>query len=425
MTSVRIVPGPVGGTVRAPSSKSYTHRAVVAAHLAGRRYEIDRPLRSDDTLRTVAAVRVLGSRVELGRSRWTVSPSDGRPRSSRRRIDCGESGTTLRFASALAALADGPVELVGHGRLPQRPMEALSAALRTLGASVDVPRPPRSLPMTVRGPIRGGPVTVDASESSQFVSALLLALPTVDQDSTVRLAGPPVSAPYIDATLAVLRSSRIRVDVGGQRYRIPGGQAYRGRRFRVPGDASSAAYLWAAAAIAGGSVTVRGLPDRWPQADLAVLDLLERFGAEVVTRPGGTTVRHRDRKAFSVSLTDAPDLYPLAGVLAATARGTSRLEGAGQVVAKESDRRSETVRLARTMGATVRESSGVLSIRGTDRPRPIVLRAARDHRILMSAAVGALAASGPSTLADADAVGKSFPGFWKVLARLAGRDRVG
>jgi 3-phosphoshikimate 1-carboxyvinyltransferase len=420
VTSVRIPPGPVHGTVGAPSSKSYTHRAVVAAHLSGRVYEIDRPLRSDDTLRTVGAVRALGSSVELGRERWTVSPSTRR-RAQRARIDCGESGTTLRFACAMAALADQPVELVGHGRLPRRPMGGLSAALRTLGASVDSPRPPRSLPMIVRGPVHGGPVTVDASESSQFVSALLLTLPTVDHSSIVRLTGPPVSAPYIEATLAVLRSSGIRVDAGRSTYRIPGGQVYRGRRFRVPGDASSAAYLWASAAIAGGSVTVEGLPDRWPQADLAVLDLLERFGADVDRRPDGATVSGGERRPFRVALTDAPDLYPLAGVLAATARGTSRLLGAAHAAVKESDRRAETIRLVRKMGATSRVTARGLEIRGTDRPRPIVLGTARDHRIVMSAAVGALSASGPSTIGEVDAVGKSFPEFWNVLARLAGR----
>ncbi|MFY9717487.1 MAG: 3-phosphoshikimate 1-carboxyvinyltransferase [Thermoplasmata archaeon] len=424
MTEVRVSPGPVHGTVRAPPSKSYTHRALVVAHLAGRRCAVERPLRSNDTLRTVAAIRALGSVVTLGRDRWTVAPSGDRSRRRAVRIDCGESGTTLRFASALAALESRPVELRGRGRLPLRPMGALSRALRTLGATVKAPPPPRTLPMVVRGPVRGGEVEVDASESSQFVSALLLALPTAEGDSVLRLPGPPVSAPYIDATVAVMRASRVRVTQGRQRYRIPGHQIYRGRSFRVPGDASSAAYLWAAPAIAGGSVTVLGLPDAWPQADLAILGLLREFGARVQRRPRGTTVEFSERRPFRVELTDSPDLYPLAGVLAASARGVSTLVGAAHVASKESDRRAETIRLATQMGAKVRASRGGLRIEGTGDPTPLSIRGADDHRIVMSAAIGALAASGASTVGRPEAVAKSFPEFWSVLAQIAGKGRI-
>lgn len=424
MSVVRIRPGPVSGIVRAPSSKSYTHRALVVAHLALRRYEVVRPLRSNDTMRTVAALRALGSTVDLNPDRWVVAPGATRRGRRRVRLDCGESGTTLRFAGALAALQDRPVELLGQGRLPMRPMGALARALRELGATVKEPEPPRSLPMVVHGPIHGGEVHVDASESSQFVSALLLALPTVGDSSDLRLSGPPVSAPYIEATLAALRASRVRVEASRERFRIPGGQTYRGQRFVVPGDASSAAYLWAAAAVAGGTVTVEGLPDAWPQADLAILALLDRFGATVQPGGRGTTVEFAARRPFSVTLTDSPDLYPLAGVLAATARGTSRLRGASHVAAKESDRRAETIRLVRAMGARVEEGSGQLRITGTDSPRPTALRSASDHRMVMSAAVGALAATGESTVGRSEAVAKSFPDFWKVLDTLAGGERV-
>jgi 3-phosphoshikimate 1-carboxyvinyltransferase len=425
VTSVRISPGPVHGTVRAPPSKSYTHRALVAAHLAGRRYRVDRPLRSNDTLRTVAAIRALGSAVTLGRDRWTVTPASNPPGRRSGRIDCGESGTTLRFASALAALQRRPVELTGSGRLPLRPMGALSRALRSLGVSVEAPDPPRSLPMVVRGPLRGGNVTVDVSESSQFVSALLLALPTAEEESELRLSGPPVSAPYIDATVAVMRASRVRVTKGRHRYRIPGQQSYGGRSFEVPGDASSAAYLWSAAAIAGGSVTVLGLPDEWPQADLAILEILRKFGARVHRRPRGTTVEFSQRRPFRVELTDSPDLYPLAGVLAASARGVSTLAGAAHVASKESDRRSETIRLATGMGARTRGTRGGLRIEGTGEPTPLSVRGANDHRVVMSAAIGALAAAGPSSVGNSEAVAKSFPEFWSVLAQIAGRGRVG
>jgi len=426
MSVVRLRPGSVSGTVRAPPSKSYTHRALVAAHLARRPYRVENPLFSDDTVRTAEAIRALGSRVEAGRDRWTVSPDTATTPSPSRRIDCGESGTTLRFVTTLAALSDRSATLVGRGRLPVRPMGPLLEALAALGVTVKHPKGGRSLPLTVRGPLHGGSVNIRGSESSQFVSSLLLALPTVAPDSAVRVIGPLVSEPYVAATLAVLRKSRLRWTVRGTRYAIPGGQTYRGSSFRVPGDASSAAYLWAAAAIAGGRVTVKGLSDRWPQADLAVLGLLEDYGAEVRQEADSVTVRGSPlRRPLRVDLTGTPDLYPLAGVLAAAAPGESRLRGASHVAHKESDRRQGTSALAVAMGARVEDRSGALVVTGTAKPRSFALRGALDHRIVMSAAVGALAGSGPSMISDGRAVGKSYPAFWEALRTIAGRESVG
>jgi 3-phosphoshikimate 1-carboxyvinyltransferase len=303
-------------------------------------------------------------------------------------------------------------------------MHGLVRTLRDLGASVTEAPDRRALPLVVRGPIHGGETTVDASESSQFTSALLFALPTVAPRSTLRLRGRIVSAPYVEATLSVLRAHGIRVGRLPRGYRIPAGQQYRGDRFDVPGDASSAAYLWAAGALTGGPVTVEGVAPEWPQADLAVIGLLRRFGASVQRSARGITVRAGRRCPFRVTLTDSPDLYPLAGVLAATALGESRLLGAPHVAAKESNRRTETARLARAMGASVRPIPGGLAIRGCGSPRAFSLRGARDHRIVMSAAVGALAADGRSSIADRRCVAKSFPEFFTVLGALVGEDRV-
>lgn len=418
MSVVRIRPGPVYGTVRAPPSKSYTHRALVLGHLARRSFEVRHALDSDDTRATAAAVERLGTAVTRSRSAWKVHPPEGPPKSSRVAIRCGASGTTLRFTAALAALYDRPVVLDGSDRLSARPMRELVEALVELGAGCRHLRG-RGLPLEVHGPIHGGRLSLDASRSSQFASALLMALPATDGNSTVRLTGPVVSEPYLEATLAVLRHHGIRVERRDRRFKVDGGQRPRGSKFVVPGDASSAAYLWAAAAVAGGAVRVTGIPEEWPQADLAVLGLLEKTGASVSRDRDGATVEHSARRPFSVDLTDSPDLYPLAGVLAATAPGTSRLSGARHVSAKESNRKVETARLARRFGARVEVSRAGLVIRGVGRPKAIDLRSLNDHRMVMSAAVGALGGSGRSTLGEAKAVGKSFPGFWTVLSGIS------
>ncbi len=421
MSRMCVRPGPVGGRLLAPPSKSYTHRALAAAHLADRATTIRRPLVSDDTLRTARAVGVLGSRLRLRRGTWTITPAEERRPRRVRTVDCGESGTTLRFASALAALQSSPYRFVGSGRLPRRPMQPLLGALGELGALVESPGGAASLPLRLRGPIHGGVARLDPSRSSQFTSALLLALPVASPSSRIALSGQAVSEPYVEATLAVLADRGVRVRRELRGFFLPGGQTYHGGVTTIPGDASSAAYLWAAAALAGGSVDVEGIPARWPQADLAVLDLLESYGASVRRTSHRVRVAAGLRRPFAFDLDDAPDLYPLAGVLAAAAAGRSVLTGAAHAAGKESDRRRETARLVRAMGGRARLSERRLVIEGTALPRPLRRFVSHDHRLVMSAAVGALASDRPSEIGEAASVGKSFPGFFGALEALGGR----
>lgn len=421
MTSVRVRPGPVVGTVRAPPSKSYTHRALVVGHLSGRRFRVRGALDSADTRATAAAIGRLGSAVTENGTDWEVRPRTGRREDGPVRIDCGESGTTLRLVAALAARLDRSVELTGSPRLSERPIDDLLATLRSLGGHFRHLKA-SGLPVEVRGPIHGGSATLDASKSSQFASALLLTLPILAEDSTLRLTGQVVSEPYIEATLSVLAHHKIRVGRRGRQFTVPGHQRYRGGGFRVPGDASSAAYLWAAAALGGGRVRVEGIPRAWPQADLAILTVLRRNGASVVRDASGATVSSARRRPFRIDLTDSPDLYPLAGVLAATTPGASRLVGAGHVMYKESDRKQGTAHLARSLGAKVHLAPNGLRIEGTLRPRALRLGELADHRLVMSAAVGALAAESDSRIGQALAVRKSYPEFWSTLAALQGGD---
>lgn len=419
MTSVRIAPGRAAGTVLAPPSKSYTHRALVAAHLSGRTYRIVDPLDSEDTRATARAISALGTPVRRRKNIWTVTPQESEPAEALITIDCGESGTTWRFATALAARLGTRVALGGRGRLPARPMAELLSALRTLGA--DCRQDPARGVVTIRGPIHSGSVALDASRSSQFASALLFVLPTLDDGSVLRLTGPIVSGPYIEATVALLARHRVRVTREGRKFQVPGGQTYRGSRFRPTGDASSAAYLWTAAALTGGEVKVEGVDPDWPQADRAILPLLEQTGAGVIRARRSATVRGRALHPFRVDLSGAPDLYPLAGVLAASIPGRSEIRGAAHVELKESDRRAATADLARAFGARVSVFSDRMVIEGTSEPRAVHRTDLADHRLVMSAAVGALSAGTASTLGNARAVEKSFPGFWTALGELTGR----
>ncbi len=401
------------GTVIAPPSKSYTHRALVAGYLTGRRYRIDRPLRADDTRATARGLAALGGSFQEGPTAWTWVPRHDKDRDARTaRIECRESGTTLRFLSALAATLDRSVRFTGRPGLARRPLGELLEVLRSGGVTIEGLAPGRSLPFWMHGPLRPVNATLDTSTSSQFLSALLLVLPTLGGPSDLRLSGDPVSWDYVEATLAILRHHRVDAEVNRTRARVPGGQHYRGTSFAVPGDASSAAYAWAAAALTGGAVRVRGIPRQWPQADLALLDYLETMGATVRRHADGATVEGGPLAATEVDLGSSPDLYPLVGVLASFARGTTRIRGAPHVAWKESDRRAATVRLARGFGAGAGVVPGGVDIRGTAHPRAIHVQGIDDHRVVMSASVGAMAAPGESLIGDAACVRKSFPGYW-------------
>jgi 3-phosphoshikimate 1-carboxyvinyltransferase len=421
MSTATVHPGVAHGSARAPPSKSYTHRALVAAHLAHRPFDVVRPLVADDTRATARGLHALGSLVDVNDQRWRLSPSSHPVQ--RPRVRCGNSGTTLRFLTAVAAAQAQPVWFEGGAQLSARPIAGLAESLRASGVEVTVAGA-RTLPMKVRGPLQPGQLHVDGSVSSQYVSALLLVLPTLAGPSTLSVDGERVSEPYIASTAAVLRSLGVRLNGGDGRWKVPAPQAVTGRRFEVPGDASSAAYLWAAAAVTGGQVALRGIPGRWPQADRLILELLGQAGARVRESADGARVSGPVETPFDIDLTGAPDLYPLAGAIAALIPGPSTIRGAAHVVFKESDRRAATIRLVQDLGGRAMFRGGRLRIHGTRHPRAIRMRPSDDHRVVMSAAVAALRADGPSRIGDARAVRKSFPGFWSALRGLGVRAGV-
>jgi 3-phosphoshikimate 1-carboxyvinyltransferase len=414
-----LAPGSVKGTIRAPPSKSYTHRALVAGFLTGSPYVVRSPLDSDDTLATARGLVALGGTHRASADQWRITgPASLAGSGSSAMVHCGRSGTTLRFLCSLAAARPGTTIFVGDAQLERRPMAGLFEALRQGGARIEPPRTGRSLPTKVTGPLRPITTALSTDISSQFLSSLLFTLPTLPGPSHLRFHGPIVSEPYVQATVAVLAAHGIRVDLQRAGARVRGDQVYQGSSFRVPGDASSAAYLWAAAAIGHGKVRIRNIPAGWPQADLAILNVLEEMGAEVQRHADGATVRDGPLQGIDVDLTSSPDLYPLVGVLGAFARGTTRVRGADHVVHKESDRRDATEQLVHGLGARVRRRTYGLEIEGTPSPQGLRITNVEDHRVVMSGAVAALGARSSSLIGDDRCVRKSFPDFWRVLARL-------
>ena len=420
---VHPVKGSLSGVVVAPPSKSYTHRALFAALLASGESRVVNPLLSGDTAATVEAVRRFGGSVDVRLTRAgmevRVAGVGGVPRSPPC-VYCRGSGTTLRIATAVASLSKGPTLLYGNESLNKRPVAPLLNALESLGART-LSRNGKP-PVAVAGPIKGGEVVVDASMSSQFVTALLIVAPTIGLRITV--AGKLKSAPYVDVTLKVLEAFGASYSRGGKGkvFEVDGG-GYTPTRYEVPGDYSSAAFIMAAAALAG-EVTVKGLSLNDPQGDRAVLGFLQAMGAEVMVN--GDAVRVASTgvlKGVAVDCSNTPDLVPVLVALAPHAKGVTRVVGAEHLAFKETNRLATLTRNLRVLGVEAVPTEDGIVVRG-GRVRGGVVNSFGDHRVAMAMAVTALRAEGPVVIDGAECVSDSYPSFFDDLRSLGVRVEV-
>jgi 3-phosphoshikimate 1-carboxyvinyltransferase len=418
--ALQVRAGTMQGTVRAPPSKSETHRAYLLAAQSETPCRVRSPLRGDDTQATLTALRAMGCRLHLQDDDVQFLPAA--LHAPRETVDCGNSGTTLRLLAATVARFPGRVELTGDASLRQRPNGALLQALQALGAtctSMD-----GRAPLAIAGPLRSGAVRLPAGSSSQFASALLLSLPFLDGDSTVDLAAPVASAPYLDLTLRMARQFNLRIDespAAGRSFHVPGGQAPRAERVHVAGDWSSAAFPLVAAAVTGGQVTVSGLDPESPQGDRALLAHLEAFGAKVSWQDGAVRVQAGAlASAGTLDVAATPDLFPALAVLASCSRGTTTFTGGAALRHKESDRIAAMAEGLGRMGAQVQERPDGLVIQG-GRLQGATVSSRGDHRIHMAFAVAGLAATGTTTVDHPASAAVSYPGFHDALGRAGAR----
>ena len=411
--------GPVDATVALPGSKSLTNRFLVLAARAGGVSRLRAPLRSRDTLLMADALRALGVTVEdVDDGDWLVTPGTTRGNTS---IDCGLAGTVMRFVPPLAALADGAVSFDGDEHARTRPMGPALGALRALGVHVDDDGR-GTLPFTVRGTgsVRGGVVTLDASASSQFVSALLLSGAHYDDGVTIRHEGPPVpSQPHIEMTVEALRDVGADVDDGEpDTWRVEPGPL-NPLDVQVEPDLSNAAPFLAAALVTRGRVRVPGWPQHTTQAGDDIRDILDEMGADVVLARDGLTVSAVDGfTGVDLDLHDASELTPVVAALAALADGPTRIRGVAHIRGHETDRLAALARELGALGVEVDETEDGLHIV----PRP--LSPARfstygDHRMVMAGAVLGLAVPG-LVLEDPGTVAKTLPTFVDLWTMMLG-----
>ncbi|MBP5203340.1 MAG: 3-phosphoshikimate 1-carboxyvinyltransferase [Candidatus Methanomethylophilaceae archaeon] len=408
--------GEIRGKASVPPSKSYTHRAVIAAALSGGRCEIGNPLCSLDIKATVEAVRSMGAEVER-RDGSLVVESCGL-HAPDRTIDVLNSGTTMRLMSGIAALFDSETVITGDESIRRRPMGPLLDALR--GCGVECRSEDGKAPISIRGPVKGDAVEIDGSMSSQFVSSMLMMAPLVGRPMDVHVTGRRASRPYLDVTLAVMRSFGVAVEETSSGYHIEP-QRYAPCDYRVPSDFSSAAFPLVAGAL-GGEARVEGLDMHDPQGDRRIVDILRGCGCEVREDRGCLVSRRAGRpKAMDVDMSDIPDLFPIVAVLLSTADGVSRLYGAPQLRFKESDRIDSVERMLRSLGADVSGTDDGCVIRGVDRLRGGRIEHGGDHRLMMSAAVASIVADGPVSMEDDGCWNVSYPGFVEQMRSLGMR----
>ncbi len=413
--NVIICHGKVNGKVLAPSSKSLTHRAIVLATLAQGESVLTNILYADDTQATLDACRGFGASIKQEELKLVVQGTGGTLCIPSRPLECGLSGTTLRFALALAALAPGKTIITGGVRLLERPLRPLYDALQTLGA--EVTQEPKRI--TVRGgALHSGMVRLPGNISSQFVSALFMIAPFLPQRMTVAVDEPIYSRPYIDLTIALMKEFGVAVEQKGNQFTVEPGQSYRARRYAIEGDYSSAQYWFAAAAVTRGEVRVLGLAPESVQGDRKMLDILRSVGCEVSFERDAVVVRGaKSVKPFSVDGRDVPDLVPTLAVLAAVSPGINLITHIGHLRGKESDRLAATAEELAKMGVSAEVNGDSLKIHG-GKLKGAVINPHGDHRMAMAFAVAGLAAVGETVIQDAEVVSKSYPGFWDDLEKL-------
>ena len=409
--------GPVTGTVRLPGSKSMTARALVLSALGDGPSTIRRALRARDTTLMAAALQALGVRIGAASDdAWTVEPG---PLRGPAVVDVGLAGTVMRFVPPVAALADGTVTFDGDPHARSRPLRPILDALRALGVSIEA-SPAGGLPLIVHGTgqIDGGEAVIDASESSQFVSGLLLSAARFIKGLVLRHDGPPVpSAPHLRMTTHMLGAAGVVVDESVPDVWVVEPGRVRGRSWDIEPDLSGAVPFFAAAIVTGGTVTLADWPtDSWQPVG-RLTELLTNLGAEVTQSGAGLTVRGTGRlRGVTADLSDVSELTPVIAALAALAGGPSELRGVAHIRGHETDRIAALARELRAVGTDVQEHPDGLTIRpGPLRPTTVDTYA--DHRMAHAAAVLGLAVKG-LVLSDVACTAKTLPEFPELWADL-------
>jgi len=421
--NVRIFEPLQGGRVRAIASKSVAHRLLICAALAERETFIHCPESSEDIDATVSCLEALGAAVQYDNGGFIVTPVKRKSPAKSEALytpDCRESGSTFRFILPVCGALGVKAVFKLSGRLGERPLSPLYDEMVSHGCTIGGQG---SSALTCEGKLEHGTYTLPGNVSSQFVSGLLFALPLLNGDSEIVVTGLLESRSYVDMTLDALRSFGIIVsEEEGQVFRIPGGQTYASPgNLMVEGDWSNAACWLCAGAIGKKPVTCTGLNIASRQGDRAIVELLKSFGAGVSCGGGQVTVSPGRLRGVGIDAGNIPDLVPVLAAVAAVADGETIIRNAGRLKLKESDRLHTVTMSLSSLGADITGTYDGLVINGKEDPPGGRTPSFGDHRITMCAAVFSTVCSGSVEIENAEAVNKSYPGFWNDFTALGGK----
>jgi 3-phosphoshikimate 1-carboxyvinyltransferase len=422
---LEVHPSRVEGKIVAPPSKSYTHRAFTICLLAKGKGKIEQPLLSLDTLATLEACKLLGAGVEVEGENYRISGTAGKLKPSGDVIDARNSGTTMRFMTAVCSLSPKPIKLVGDESLSRRPMGPLVEALKALGVEARCEGKNGRPPVVVAGGgLQGGEVELEGGISSQFLSALLLACPYASSEVRISVEGGLRSKPYVEMTLKYLDEAGavIRRNQELTKFRIPGQQVFKTLSVKIPGDFSSAAFPLGAAALAG-KVRVENLDPSDPQGDRRIIELLKDFGAEVRIGSNWVEVEKGGLNGIEVDCGDNPDLVPILAVLGSVADGTTIISNVPHLRYKETDRLAVLSHGLSKMGAKIEETEDGLKITGVRELKGAKVNSYGDHRMAMAFAVAGLIAKGRTIVEGAESIPVSYPNFVSHMQSLGAKFR--
>ena len=405
----------LSGELKAIASKSHAHRLLICAALSQQPSKVLCSETSQDIEATADCLNALGAQIRRENDYFSVVPV-WKALQKERKLYCRESGSTLRFLLPVACALGGSTQFYGEGRLPQRPLSPLYEQLQLHGCTLS---PQAQTPLCCSGALHSGAYELPGNVSSQFTSGLLFALPLLEGDSTLRLTGKVESLPYIQMTLQALEQTGICIRQQGQTFQIAGGQYYQAPEIcKVEGDWSNAAFWLCAGALQGKGIYCNGLWADSLQGDRQVLSLLRQFGAQVEQTKDACRVAPAPLHGIAIDAGNIPDLVPILSVVACAAQGQTHIYNAGRLRIKESDRLQTVYEVLHTLGAEVQLQEDGFIIQGKGKLQGGVVQAYGDHRIAMMAAIAACLCTEPVVICGAEAVNKSYPGFFADMQQL-------
>ncbi len=406
----------IEGTINAPPSKSYTHRAVISASLAEGTSEISSPLASADCLSSVHGCKMLGAEIELEEEKWVIN--GGNLKTPENIIDIGNSGTTLRILTGISSqIPKGYTILTGDESIRKRPMGPLLDALGQLGIEAFSSKLDGTAPIVVKsGKIKNDIVKIRGDMSSQFITSLMMTLPFSEKDSKIVLTTPLKSEPYLKITMDVLSKFGIKIDELTEKnekgFFIKGNQSYKPCNYTVEGDYSSASYLVAAGVLMNSDITIKNLFKDSKQGDKEIINIVKEMGADVKVNDDKVVINGPyNLEGIDVDVTNIPDLVPTIAVLGCFTEGKTTIYNGEHVRLKECDRLHACAVELNKMGAKIEEKRDGLIIEGVGKLKGAELETYHDHRLVMAFTVAGMMAEGETIIKGEDAVKISFPNF--------------